>query len=64
MSGTLTLFSADRSLATITNSDSIVDSTVLRVPGSKNSKVQAASERFIDLFKRIAEGKGEEKEKR
>ena len=62
MNGLLTLFLLDGSLATNAGSESIVDSTALNGPGSKNSKVQAASDRFVDLFKRVAGRKSEEKE--
>jgi hypothetical protein len=58
----LALFLLDGSLAANAGSESIVDSTVLGNPGSKNSKVQVASDRFVDLFKRAARRKGEEKE--
>ena len=63
MSGMLTLFFIDSSLATNAGSQNIVDSTDPPIPRSKNSKVQAASNRFVDLFKQVAREKDEEREK-
>ena len=63
MNSVLTLFFIDDSLANDVGTENIVDSTVPSGAGSKNSKVQAASDRFVDLFKRVARRKGEVEEK-
>lgn len=63
MSSMLTLFFVESSLTTDADSESTAGSTAPRTPWSKNSKVQAASDRFVDLFKQVARRKSEEEEK-
>ena len=57
----MTPFLIEDSLVAEATDENIVDDTPVYSSRSKNSKVEVAADRFVDLFKRVAGRKAERK---